>query len=229
MDAVTIEKTPPGFRWAMEHFVRILRHPDRLCAAECEHEPDLPDAVAGRPGHSQQAARAVGRRAADRAAGPADHRPYVRPYLARTLGPSQALFPDGRHHGSVGAARDAACPCAVICGGDAVGARRVAQYLDGAVPRVRRRYAAQGPTQRRLCGADCLYRRGCCGRIGVPQPAGTLGRVQCRAGRPDTRHGQVRFLVWGRRIVPVRAVDDSEHARIQPGADDGIRRCGRRR
>src|SRR3546814_8846690 len=59
--------------------LRLFRHPDRLRAAKCEYEPHLP--VAGR-GY-REAAGPVGRRAADRAARPADHRPYERPDLAR--------------------------------------------------------------------------------------------------------------------------------------------------
>src|SRR3546814_1887911 len=72
--------------------LRLFRHPDRLRAAECEYEPHLP--VAGR-GY-REAAGPVDRRAADRAARPADHRPYERPDLARPARTPPSLFSRGR-------------------------------------------------------------------------------------------------------------------------------------
>src|SRR5690606_22067155 len=63
----------------VEHQLRLFRYPDRLCAAERQYEPHLP--VAG--GGYRETARAVGRGAAHRAAGPTGDRPYERPHLAR--------------------------------------------------------------------------------------------------------------------------------------------------
>src|SRR5688572_5069761 len=68
-------KTAPELRRTVEHQLRLFRHPDRLCAAKREHEPDLPDA---RREHGRSA-RAVDRRPAYRSDRPADRRPSVRP------------------------------------------------------------------------------------------------------------------------------------------------------
>src|SRR3546814_991131 len=48
------------------------------------------------------------------------------------------------------AVRHARKPGDLVRGDDAVDPRRVAQHLDGALSRFRRRYAGQGPAQRRL-------------------------------------------------------------------------------
>src|SRR5690606_24436587 len=70
----------------LEHVFRIPGHPVRLRAADREREPHLPDA--GR-GHGA-GARAVDRRAADRAPGAAGGRLLLRPYLD-AAGPAPAV------------------------------------------------------------------------------------------------------------------------------------------
>src|SRR3546814_6557216 len=72
-----------GFRRPVEHQLRLLRPPDRLRAPERQYEPHLPVARRG----YRATAGPVGRGAADRAARPADHRPYERPHLARSPRP----------------------------------------------------------------------------------------------------------------------------------------------
>ena len=66
----------------------------------------------------------------------------------------------------------------------AVDARREPQHLDGAVPRLRRRHAAQGPAHRGLCSADRLHRRGRGDRLDLSVVARQAGRLErCAGGR----------------------------------------------
>src|SRR5207248_6557178 len=72
----------------VEYLVRVFRNPDRLRAAERQHEPHLPVAWIER----RQFAGAVGRGAADGIARPADHRPYVGSDVAREARTAAAVF-----------------------------------------------------------------------------------------------------------------------------------------
>src|SRR5262245_1892246 len=117
----------------LEHELRILGHSVWVCAAECEREPDLRDARRQGREHPDPLDRGTGDWA-DRAA---DCRLLLRSHL-EPAGASASVFPDGCHPRVAGARGDAQLAVALGRGWDAVGDGRVDQYLDGAVPRVRR-------------------------------------------------------------------------------------------
>jgi hypothetical protein len=133
-------QTEPVVLADLEHVFRLSRHPVRLCAAERQRQPDLPDARRGRKRHPG----AVDRRAADRADRAADHRLLLRSHLeplgavdGRTFSPA----PCWRRWRCCG------CRIRVCCGWPrpAVDHGRVDQRVDGALPRLRRRSAADQP------------------------------------------------------------------------------------
>src|SRR5690606_32448414 len=124
----------------LEHVLRVPRDPVRLRAAERERQPDLPDPGRGRrtgPGP-------VDRRAADGPAGAAGDRLLLRPHLDAAGAPPPVL-PLGRDLLDAGPVRDAQLAAAVDRGGHAVDPRCLAERVDGAVPRLRRRPAALAP------------------------------------------------------------------------------------
>ena len=104
-----------------------------------------------------------------------------RTWLGR-LGRRRPYFVPGAILAALSAALDAARPGPAVRGDPAVDARCQPQYLDGAVPRLRRRHAAQGPAHRRLCGADRLHRRRRGARLAVPAGCSRCGA--CRTSRP---------------------------------------------
>ena len=104
-----------------------------------------------------------------------------RTWLGR-LGRRRPYFLAGAILAALVAVPDAARAGAAVRGAAAVDARRQPQHLDGAVPRLRRRHAAQGPAHRRLCGADRLHRRGRGARLDCPAGCSKCGA--CRTWRP---------------------------------------------
>ena len=136
-----------------------------------------------------------------------------RPYFLARRDPRRAV-----------AVPDAARAGAAVRGDAAVDARRQPQHFDGAVPRLRRRHAAQGPAHRRLCRADRLHRRRRGRRLADPPGARTVGRVERRAGRRHSGYGPLRLLVRRRRAVPRGAVDRRHDQGIFARGDGGVRR-----
>src|SRR5690606_32405350 len=143
----------------LEHVLRVPGDPVRLCAAERERQPDLPDP--GRRGGA--GAGPVDRRAADRPAGAAGDRLLLRPHLDPTGSPP-ALLPVGRGLLDPGTVRDAELAAAVDRRRHAVDPRCLAERVDGTVPRLRWRPAALAPATDRLRDAGLLHRRGLGGR-----------------------------------------------------------------
>src|SRR5690606_31622396 len=99
-------------------------------------------------------------------AGAAGDRLLLRPHLD-PAGSPPALLPVGRDLLDPGAVRDAELAAAVDRRRHAVDPRRLAERVDGTVPRLRRRPAALAPAPDRLCDAGVLHRGG----VGGRQPA----------------------------------------------------------
>src|SRR5690606_40059240 len=94
----------------------------------------------------------------DWTAGADDRRLLLGPHLDPLRSPSPVL-PGRGGAGDAGAVRDAELADAVDRGRHAMAAGRLAQHLDGAVPRLRRRPDAGAPAPVRLPDAALLHRR----------------------------------------------------------------------
>ncbi|CAA9343202.1 MAG: Predicted maltose transporter MalT, partial [uncultured Lysobacter sp.] len=203
----------------LEHVFRVSRHPVRVRAAERERQPHLPDTRRGDgrdPG-------AVDRRAADRPDRAADRRLHVRPHLD-AAGTAAAVLPDRCGTRDAGADRDAEFADAVDRGRSSVGAGRIDQHFDGAVPRVRRRPASREAAPDRLCDAELLHRH----RLGDRKPAavaaGEVRRRQHRGARRSAGHGALCVLFRRRGAAAGDPVDGAAHARIPARAASRVRR-----
>ncbi|CAA9296386.1 MAG: Predicted maltose transporter MalT, partial [uncultured Gemmatimonadaceae bacterium] len=210
-------KVAPEFLAAVQHELRLPRHPVRLGAAAREH--------VGRVRAARRAPRrgaaALARRPRHRPPRAARHRRAERPHLgaARAAAP---LLPRGGDLRLGGALLHAHLHLALDGGEPALDARRVDQRLHGAVPRLRGRQARHVAAHRGLRDAVAVHRRG-----GEPRQRAPLrARAVRRHGEHGERHpahGEV--LVPGRRggVPARRALDGVHHHRVSAGRHGGVR------
>ena len=205
----------------MEYELWLSGRADRICAPECQYEPDI--AIAGRQCGRTELFLVGG--APCRIGGATHHWSFQRPHMDETRAAYPVHF-GRRRAGRVGAGAHAqrrniyhADVAAAFCRHHAALYGYVVQCDHAAFPRTGGRHAGRYAENKRLFGTDLFNQLRCGSGVGVAVCAGALVRAEqpINARRPHPRLGSVVILHRWRYLAGYRIDYGHKNQRIPSG------------